>query len=427
MPSRSLLGRPVRVVLMAAVLLAGAVNAGAQENGTTGVFRRFADQVVKIQVIEAGSAARASIGSGFHVSDRGHIVTNYHVVAQVVHDPQRYRAELVLSSGATRPVTILALDVVHDLAVLGSDERSTRYLSLLEETVSQGDRLYSLGHPNDLGLSIVEGTYNGHLRHTLYPKIHFTGSINPGMSGGPTITADGRLVGVNVATSGNQVSFLVPGDRVAALLAPVLAPGYRPPASLLAEVGRQIHEYQDEYLREMFTGPTKHVEMGRYRVATEPAPFFRCWGDSRRNAEQPYASVFHRCSTDDYLYIAGDQYAGVVELSHQHLSSRTLNAARFYSLYTSVFQQDNTPGGSEEHVTSWRCSTRNVRNEALPMRSVLCLRRYRKLDGLYDAVLKVAVLGDRDSGLVSTLTLSGVSSANVERLTARYLEQIAWR
>ncbi|HEU0077324.1 MAG TPA: S1C family serine protease, partial [Longimicrobiaceae bacterium] len=282
--------------------------------------------------------------------------------------------------------------------------------------------------PSDLGLSIVEGTYNGLLRHTLYPRIHFTGSINPGMSGGPTITADGRVVGVNVSTAGDQVSFLVPADRVQALLARALAPGYRPPASLLAEVGRQVRANQDVYLREMFAGDTKKVRLGPYRVATEPAPYFRCWGDSRRGREQPYESVQHFCSTDDYLFIAGDQQSGVVALSHQLIATRTLNPSRFFALYTSLFQADDTPGGQEEHVTSWRCGARNLRNAAsTPLRAVLCVRRYRKLGELYDAVLKVAVLGRRDTGLVSTLTLSGVSHENVGRVTRRYLETVTWR
>ena len=61
--------------------------------------------------------------------------------------------------------------------------------------VAHGARLYSIGNPHDLGISIVEGTHNGLLRHTLYPRIHFTGPINPGMSGGPTITPEGAVVG----------------------------------------------------------------------------------------------------------------------------------------------------------------------------------------------------------------------------------------
>ncbi len=428
-PSPSL--RRLRTGLLVASVLA-ATPVAAQESRATAaaVFDRFADQVVKIQVVEAGSAARTTTGSGFYVSAGGHIVTNYHVVSQLVHDPERYRVERVeaAETGTARALEVLAVDVVHDLAVLRGEVRPRRHISLGGAAVAQGNRLYSLGHPSDLGLSIVEGTYNGLLRHTLYPKIHFTGSINPGMSGGPTITEDGRLVGVNVSTAGNQVSFLVPTDRVQALVSRVLAPGYRPPASFLDEVGKQVRANQDVYLEGMFAGTPKTVELGPYRVATEPAPFFRCWGDAQRGKELPYESVDHQCYTDDYLFIAGDQQAGVVSLSHQLISTRTLNAPRFFSLYTGIFQRDNTPSGQEEHVTSWRCGTRNVRNaSSTPLRAVLCVRRYRKLGELYDAVLKVAVLGRRDTGLVSTLTLSGVSFENVDRLTNRYLEQVTWR
>ena len=421
--------RRLRVVLPFAAALAAAPLA-AQEGptATPAVFQRYAERVVKIQVVETGSGARASTGSGFFVSPGGHLVTNYHVVSQLVHDPGRYRAELVDGAGKTHPVAVLAIDAVHDLAVLRAGLRTPRHFQLGAAPLDQGDRLYSLGHPSDLGLSIVEGTYNGHLRHTLYPRIHFTGSINPGMSGGPTITGDGRVVGVNVSTAGDQVSFLVPADRVAPLVARALAPGYRPPASLLAEVGRQVRANQDVYLRGMFAGRVRTVRLGPYRVATEPAPYFRCWGDAMRGREQPYESVQHFCSTDDYLFIAGDQQSGVVTLSHQLIATRTLNPSRFFALYTSIFAADETPGGQEEHVTSWRCGTRNLRNTAdTPLRAVLCVRRYRKLGELYDAVLKVAVLGRRDTGLVSTLVLSGVSYENVGRVASRYLETVTWR
>jgi hypothetical protein len=247
------------------------------------------------------------------------------------------------------------------------------------------------------------------------------------MSGGPTITQEGRVIGINVATAGNQLSFLVPVDRAAGLLGKVLGPGDDPAARTLAEVGRQLRDHQDAYLRDMFAGETKTVDLGPYRLITEPAPFFRCWADATRRQELPYEKVRHHCSTDDYLFIAGDQSTGVIDLDHEMISTRKLNRSQFFSLYTSVFAIDNTPGGDEEHVTSWRCGTRNVRNASLPMRAVLCLRRYRKLGELYDGVLKVAVLGRGDSGLVSTLTLSGVTFENVDRLARRYLERISWR
>ena len=413
--------------LLFVLLGAGRLSGQHSTVATSDVFRRFADRVVKIQVIETGSAAKASIGSGFFVTAGGHVVTNYHVVSKLIHAPERYRAELIDVLGSSRPVTVLGVDVVHDLAVLGTGIRNHAHFSLGPAEVVQGHRLYSMGHPEDLGLSIVEGTYNGLLPHARNPRIHFTGSLNPGMSGGPTITDDGRVIGVNVATAGNQLSFLVPADRAVVLLTQVLKPGDQPPARTLAQVGRQLRDHQELYLRDMFAGETKTVELGPFRVITEPAPYFRCWADATRREELPYEKVRHRCSTDDQLFIAGDQGTGVVGLEHELIATHTLNSIRFFSLYTSTFASDNTPGGDEEHVTSWRCGTRNVRNNDTPMRAVLCLRRYRKLGELYDGVLKVAVLGRGNAGLVSTLTMSGVTYENVNKLSHRYLERVSWR
>jgi serine protease Do len=417
-------------LLVAATLSASPLAAlplAAQDIATSGVFSQFADRVIKIQVVEQGSTARSSIGSGFFVSGDGHVVTNYHVIAAVVHEPERHRVELVHAGGEVVELSILAIDVVHDLAVLQADERPAGYFALTPTKIAQGERLYSLGHPRDLGLSIVEGTYNGHLRHTLYPKIHFTGSINPGMSGGPAINAAGAVVGVNVSTAGNAVSFLVPIERALALATRAMADGYAVPDDLLAEMGGQIAEYQDVYLRDMFADPAPTVELGPFRLATEPTPFFRCWGDTERSRDLPYETVYHHCSTDDYILIASDHRSGTVRISHEYLSSDALNRFQFHSLLGAVFGTDNTPSGMEEHVTSWRCATRNVRNGATPLRSVLCIRRYQKIGELYDAVLKVAVLGEPRSGVVSTLTLTGVTYENVRTVTARYLERISWR
>lgn len=416
-----------RILLFATLCTATPLSAQEGATATSQVFRSFADAVVKIQVIDTHSAGRATTGSGFFASESGELITNYHVIAQLIHDPHRYRAELIDVNGAVSDVAILAIDVIHDLALLRAPLRPARHLGFATAGVSQGTRLYSLGHPGDLGLSIVEGTYNGLLQHTLYPKVHFTGSINPGMSGGPTITADGLVVGINVATAGNQLSFLVPAENASVLL--VRAGDAEPvdPAVLLEQVGRQVTMYQEAYLNGMFDDAVESVELGPFLAPTQPAPFFLCHGGGTRPSDLPYRTATHQCSTDDYIFIAGDQSTGLVELTHELITTTSLNSFRFGALYTRTFSRDNTPYGVEEHVTSWRCRTRNVRNDTTPLRAVLCVRAYRKFDGLFDAVLKTAVLGRRDAGLVSTLTLYGVSYASIETLTSRYLKHITWR
>lgn len=393
---------------------------------TSAVFRRFARPVVKVQVAETSSGARANIGSGFLVSPAGHVVTNYHVIASLINTPGRYRAELIDHAGATHAVRVLAIDAVHDLAVLGSELRGRPHFVVAAGPIEQGTRLFSLGHPRDLALSIVEGTYNGLHPHTRYPRIHLTASLNPGMSGGPTIDRHGRVIGVNVSTAGEQVSFLVPVGHLVPLIARATR-AEESEAPSLAQVGRQLREHQDEYLRDMFDTSTTMLEFGPFRVITQPAPYFRCWGDADREPDLPYETSWHRCATEDGIFLDADQSTGTLTVRHQLVVTKSLNQSRFFALYTTLFGTDNSPPGTKEYVTSWECATRNVRTTALPMRAVLCLRRYRKLGELYDGFLQVATLGKHDTGLVSTLNVTGATFDNVSRLTDRFLRSITWR
>ena len=113
----------------------------------------------------------------------------------------------------------------------------------------------------------------------------------------------------------------------------------------------------------VFNGPgSATVKLGSFRLPTSPAPFFRCWGDASTRREQPYTSVRHDCSTEDYVFISGEQSAGFVEVSHTLISSKGLDPMRFYSLFEERFRRkDESIWGSEEDFTRFRCTTGNVR------------------------------------------------------------------
>ena len=401
------------------------------EGETPAVFRRFAGQVVKVQVTEIRSGAKTVTGSGFFVSAAGHIMTNYHVVSDLVRSPKHYRAELVDSSGTTRAVTVVAVDVVHDLAVLASGAAAPRFFELGPLSIAQGLRLYSLGHPGDLGIAIVEGTYNGSLPHTLYPRIHFTGSINPGMSGGPTITIAGRVVGVNVATSGNQQSFLVPVDDAARLLRQALAAAPRPADSLLADVGHQLLGYPQEYLSRLFADSLPTVVLGSLRVPTRPASFFNCWGDADEHDDEPWETVHHYCSTDDDVFLTGDESTGIIDFQHDLITSDELGSLRFHALYTHEFRRLGMDwqldDDDSDDLTGYECREANVRGAGgVLFKTEFCARAYRKLPGLYDVVVRLGAMGRPQEGLISTITMSGVSFANARTMTKRYIDAFRW-
>jgi len=403
------------------------VDAENPRSAAATVFSRYASRILKVQVVERGSAAKVGIGTAFFVGPDGRMVTNYHVIADWIHEPANHRVEVLRSGGAPVSAKVLWVDVIADLAILHTDLQTPDYFALGAVPLRQGDRLYSLGHPSDLGLSIVEGTYNGLLEHTLFPQIHFTGSINPGMSGGPAITANGRVVGVNVATMGEQRGFLVPQERAAALRARPRAADFVPPANFLALVGEQLRDFQGEVLDGMFEEEVPSVEIGRFRVATQPSPIFRCWGNADRDPESLVETLDHYCGTESEIFLAEDQSAEIISLHHQVLRSTGLSARRFTSHVQEVFGMDETPAGVEEHVTPWSCTVRNVEWQEAVVRVAYCVRRHKKLGELYDSVVRAALLGDGSTALISTLSLSGVSARNSEWLSTRWLELIGWR
>jgi len=416
-------------IIAAGLLVCSATARTVSAVQTEDVFQRFSDSVVRIQVVEKGSGAKAVVGTGFFATAKGHIVTNYHVVSKLVHHPERYRAEYLRSDEDPIALEVHAIDVVHDLALVRGGE--TRPSLLMEPVkLEKGTRLYALGHPHDLGLSIVEGTYNGHLEHRLYEKIHFTGSLNPGMSGGPTITRDGRVVGVNVSTAGNQVSFLVPIDRVRALLAGVAESNDESPEgpdAFLEIIGRQLLEHQDDYFATILEKPLPTTVFDRFRLPGKIAPFFNCWGDAQHDEDRPYEFMNHECSTDDAVYISSDQSSGVVRYRHHILTSTELNRFQFSALYSHHFTTHYGPYfASEEDVTRFPCEIGSVANGDAVLHVAFCVRAYKKFPGLYDAVMKVAVVGAYDAGVETSLAVSGVSFENAKYFARRYLEGIGW-
>lgn len=418
------------LVIASALLALRATGALAQETELPPVppptgevaqaFTRLRPAIVRIEVQETGADALSAVGSGFFAAPGGRIVTNYHVISRLVNDPERHRARATTATD-TVEVKVLAVDVVHDLAVLDAgDLQPGLLLSPLLTLPSKGERLLAIGHPRDLGLSIVEGTYNGEVERMLTPRLHFTGPLNPGMSGGPAVTPSGQLVGVNVATMGEELAFLVPADRVAALLA--RAPSSPPtPDSLLAGMARDVGEYAEKHLGGLFATGSPTVKLGEFRAPTEPTPTFQCWGDSKERKDEGYRIVVHQCSTDESIFLSEDLGAGLLSFKHELVQGKGLGLIRLLSATETVFAEKMFFDGTEEQTTRFHCESRNVRTKALTFRTELCARRFRRLPGLYEAVLRATPFNGNGERLVTTLNMSGVPFRLVKQMVERYL------
>lgn len=415
----------VRFLLL--TLLALSTPLALAADNTETVFASAKDRIVQVRLIDQAGNAKNALGSGFVIAEGGLIVSNYHVVSGLVNHPGRFRAEYLAQSGATGRLELLDIDVVHDLALLRGQDFAPAHFSLREEAPAMGERLYSLGNPLDLGLTIVEGTYNGLLKKSLYERIHFTGSINHGMSGGPTLDANGAVVGVNVATAGNQVSFLVPAKYVAQLLAHASATPMDA-ATFNATVAQQLLTNQNRYMGDLLGSAFADSALGGYSVPGQIAEYVNCWGHTDREPRRLYRSVSYSCSTDENIFLSDELSSGAIQFSHRLWSSDELGAVHFFHLLQNAANFDsNSFGGNEETVSNFRCKSDFVEHDGLPSKVVYCLRRYRQFDGLYDVYQQTLSLRDNHELLQSTLVLTGVSAANAATFAQRFAEAVAWK
>jgi S1-C subfamily serine protease len=397
-------------------------------------------RLLQFRSLVTGAERPSSTGSGFLVTADGLAITNYHVVSQVALDPKTYRLEYIGADGDRGDATLLAIDLANDVAVVRVDKHDAPFFVFDEEAIAhglpKGERLYSMGNPLDLGFTITEGIYNGLVARSYNERMHFTGALNPGVSGGPAVTAEGLVVGVNVAkrTGVELVSFLVPARFAAALLQRVRdnPPPPQAVADFRAEIGRQLAAWQAGLYKSFDDSGFKPVAFGPYQAPEATAPWFTCSGQTNAGIiPKPRASVNGvNCRSDTGLFIAGDLTTGAIFLGHSHVTAADLNQFQFAALLSRQSQPPMAGGGAfRKWYTAQRChedfvaAAQNPSHHP-PLRVVWCAQAYREFDGLYDVAL-TAITEDRGAeALVSRMALQAVGYEEAVALSKRFLEAV---
>jgi serine protease Do len=392
------------------------------------VYAMARSDLLQIRVLLKNGRAQASVGSGFLVGTGNLVVTNYHVVSQIAREPEIYTGEYIDTLGQRGLVELLAVDVLHDLAVVRVNRHGDGFLSVPERgpELKQGQYLYSLGNPLDLGFAISEGAYNGIVTRGFSDQLMFTGPINAGMSGGPNVTDNGQVAGVNVSKrlDGELVSFLVPVRFVQELLNKV-ATQPTPPQDFNVTVGAQLLQHQALMMDKLLETPLTLKTLGSYLVPVRESDQVRCWGHSADKGDNPYTVEQIQCAMESAIYVSDQLQTGQVSMRHQLMRSTKLSALRFAQLASNSFKNESFGGSRDQRLTGPECTEQFVNNQKLPMRAVLCVRAYRKFAGLYDFSLLVASTDQSLQSLQSRLNARGVSFDNGMRISRIFLDSIA--
>jgi S1-C subfamily serine protease len=170
-------------------------------------------------------------GSGFIIDGDGHVLTNYHVIADArqvevtLHNRKKYRA------------TVVGTDKSHDLAIIQIKAPDLAAMTLGDSRNLQvGQKVYAIGNPFGLAGTLTSGIVSS-IRQVQEPDgvtideaIQTDAAINPGNSGGPLLNSHGEVIGINtmIASSVGQnagIGFAIPINTAKAVLNDLLTLG----------------------------------------------------------------------------------------------------------------------------------------------------------------------------------------------------------
>lgn len=208
-----------------------------EEQLITNLYERVGPSVVHIasRVVTMdfffGPMASEGTGSGFVWDDQGHIVTNYHVIADAD------RIEVIFSDESQAEAEVVGIDPRNDLAVLRVDPSTTRLQPVqlaTAEAMRVGQRAIAIGNPFGLDRTLTTGVISALGRpletedgEFIFNVIQTDAAINPGNSGGPLLNSRGEVIGVNtsIRQGAEGIGFAVPVETVRRIVPVLIAEG----------------------------------------------------------------------------------------------------------------------------------------------------------------------------------------------------------
>jgi S1-C subfamily serine protease len=183
----------------------GAEDAEATTTGPTPYTRVYREAIDSVLLVDTAQGS----GTGW-VYDESHVVTNAHVVGEATDTDLRTR------DGSWYTGEVVGADPNSDLAVIETDELSDAAtpLPLAQNPATVGQEVVAIGNPFDLDGSVTTGIVSGTDRSIPAPTgfsisdaIQTDAAVNPGNSGGPLMSLDGRVLAVINSGGGDNIAF----------------------------------------------------------------------------------------------------------------------------------------------------------------------------------------------------------------------------
>lgn len=406
------------------------VHAGAKaaEDSAKRAFENLRPLLYQIKTAAEAGAEKSSYGTGFAVDKRGWLITNFHVVADAVWKPKKNKIFAVVA-GEDVPAEILSVDIVNDLALVRIPRELPAVLKISDEVPRNGETLRSMGLPEDLDWTVVNGVSNGIVEQGPYRLIHMSSPINRGMSGGPTVNTRQELVGVNVSGQifSQAISFAVPAEFVRKLIERVKARDGQA-EDPLRDIETDVQNLEKGLSAIFEKGLKASKELGGWKLPKFPRSV-RCWGLDGSAEEKDFESRSEMCRIDHHLFIDGERFFGMFRLEVETFDGKKLNGFAWRTLRSVNWQHQmldqKSPIDKDSAINFGKvfCESSRIETAAGERRIRVCSQRVLPFKDLHEAEIVMEV-PDGDRRVMQFMaTLSGFRRESIEDIVKMLLHR----
>ena len=283
----------------------------------------YSETIASVVSISCATKNGNATGTGVVLDNKGHIVTNCHVVENAK------TVEVLFSDNRVLPAMVVGQDAVSDIAVLFVEAKDLQPARFGDSSNLQvGDAVVAIGDP--LGVELRGTMTNGIVsainrdittQGRTMTLIQTNAALNAGNSGGPLINSYGQVIGINTMKIGDYVNqagveglgFAIPSVTVKEVVDQLLTQGYVTGRPALGLSGETVSAFLQHYYRLPAGVYITQVTYGdaAYRAGLETGDIILAFGKTRITSVEELTAAMYTVKAGDAVnvtvYRSGNQ------------------------------------------------------------------------------------------------------------------------
>jgi len=386
--------------------------------------QRANNRVFQIITRSKGAKEKRSYGSAYVVDASGLLVSNFHVVSSYVFGKGMLELEMVDPTGKNIDVQVVDFDIMNDLALLRVDKKFESTYTLGQNSrLSPGQKIYSIGLPQDTVMTMVEGLFSDLKQHGPVQRLYSSNPVNSGMSGGPVVNEFDQVIATNQAIlkSAQNVSILIPVEPVQQLLErgrDLKAQFFEeaPSTKIHDQVSAELKPWIEDWKNNSQILQSTSFE--NYEILELPKNS-QCWENHSKKD-----SVLN-CSSGISVSVGEESSGGELNFTYILTKNGLVETSKPFESFDEQFVEASSRDADSEKFI---CHQRLVKNrQEVKLFAQYCVTRHASVSQLANLRLAFRVVDNREKTFMGYMSAMGVPMEQAIQITDTFINSVYFK